>query len=71
MIDLTKKSTDELREELIAALKRHDWYYDRSDDPRYYHAGRASEMRINALVGQVPDGQEIYNKSNPFIARAS
>lgn len=59
MIDLTKKSTDELREELIAALKSHDWYYDRSDDPRYYHAGEESWANISRLIKLVPDGQAL------------
>lgn len=71
MIDLTKKSTDELREELIAALKAHDWYYDRSDDSRYYHAGRESAANIAHLIKLVPDGKEICDRHNPFLARAS
>ena len=66
MIDLTKKSTDELREDLIAALKAHDWYYDRSDDSRYYYAGRESAARIAHLIKLVPDGQDIYNKHTPW-----
>lgn len=71
MIDLTKYSTDELRDQLIAALKSHDWYYDRSDDSRYYYAGRESAARIARLVKLVPDGQEICDRHNPFLVRAS
>lgn len=62
-----EKTPDQLREELISALSSHDWYYDRSDDPRYYHAGKANFYRIRDLVKQVPDGEALYEQYHPKL----
>lgn len=62
------KTVEQLREELIQALCCHDWYYDRSDDPRSYQAGNASYYRIRALVKQVPDGEALYEQYHPKLS---
>lgn len=64
------KTVEQLREELIQALSRHDWYYDRSDDPRYYNAGKASFYLIRSLVKQVPDGEALYEQYQPKLSGA-
>lgn len=61
------KTPDQLREELIQALSRHDWYYDRSDDSRYYNAGKASFYLIRDLVKKVPDGEALYEQYHPKL----
>ena len=54
------KTQEEMRSELIALLRSHDWYYDRSDDHRAYNSGRESYEKIRDLVRQVPDGEALY-----------
>ena len=54
------KTQEELRTELIALLRSHDWYYDRADDWRAYSAGRSTYYRILDLVKQLPDGEALY-----------
>ena len=60
-MNLNELKPAQLREELIKRLKAHDWYYDRSDDPQTYRHGREERQAIQWLVGQVPDGQDLYN----------
>lgn len=54
------KTQEELRSELIALMRSHDWYYDRSDDWRSYTNGRATHYQILELVKQLPDGEALY-----------
>lgn len=54
------------REELLRLLATHDWTYDRSDDSRYYQAGRTTHLRILDLMKVVPDGAELYRIHCPF-----
>lgn len=48
-------------EVLAAALKKHDWYYMMSDDPRVNDKGRESSRQLKALVAQLGDeGEKMY-----------
>lgn len=44
-----KSETELVREEYEQALRRHDWYYQYSDDRNSYRAGVASAGKISAL----------------------
>ena len=50
------------RDELIEALRTHDWYYRMSDDSRAYRRGQDQWERIQSLASQVDDGQELIAK---------
>ena len=63
-----QKTPEQLREELIDALKRHDWHYGYSDDYRYWRAGADQRQRIRQLVALVPDGQGLYDQHRPADA---
>ena len=39
-----------VRKELEESLKRHDWYYDYSDDGGVWRAGQRSYERISSLM---------------------
>lgn len=48
-------------ENLERLLKNHDWYYEMSDDFRWYSAGETQRRRILALVEQLGDeGRRLY-----------
>jgi len=54
--------TGTLTEALALAMKGHDWYYDRSDDPFWYRKGRAQYERMSyAFAG--------LDKVDPVLAR--
>jgi len=55
-------------DELEIALYQHDWYYQMSDDYRYYQAGKHSWERILDLMKKVgePKAKELYEKYSPF-----
>lgn len=52
--------------ELEAALIAHDWYYQMSDDYRYYTAGRDAASHIQQLmreataVGKGEEAEKLY-----------
>ena len=49
-------------------LKSHDWFYQYSDDSKYYRAGRESAAKINYILQKNkdnPEYQELYNKMQP------
>jgi len=60
---------DKKRNELIALLERHDWYYTLADDARYYYAGCENYQKIVSLMKEVADGEKLYgtyyNKAFP------
>jgi len=52
-------------DELIAAMKVHDWYYDYSDDGRVYRAGRASEDNLEKLFQTCGRPVAVWNEHCP------
>jgi len=44
--------------ELEAALIAHDWYYQMSDDYKYYTAGRAEATNIRGLMQAAKDNNK-------------
>lgn len=59
------ENTQDLREQLLKELKRHDWFYEYSDDYSEWSAGSAHRKLILSLVPQVPDGQALYDQHKP------
>lgn len=57
--------TKTLRDELIDLLKKHDWYYEFSDDKMYWREGSAQRQRICAILPQVEDGQALFDQYKP------
>ncbi len=50
-------------------LQNHDWYFERSDDFRWYQAGRDEAEEIHKIIRNLEDvnkGVELYNKHTPF-----
>lgn len=62
---MSEATEDELREELVDLLQRHDWYYERAASAEAWRAGHATWQRICALVKLVPNGREIYGQYCP------
>lgn len=51
------------KQDFAQLLEMHDWYYDRSEDPRVYKKGaeqRKTIFRIKAQLGE--DGEYLYLK---------
>ena len=42
------------------ALKRHDWYYDFSDDPGVWRAGSAEQARLQGIARESPAHEKLY-----------
>jgi len=63
---------NELLAQLEAALKRHDWYYDYSDDHRVWSSGNANWKLIQDLrhrlniEGQGDAAKAIYDRYSPY-----
>ncbi len=57
---MSEPTMEELRAQLETALKQHDWFFDRADDPRYYAAGREQRTHILSLAKKIPDGIEMF-----------
>jgi hypothetical protein len=61
----------QLRAQLEAELKRHDWYYSYSDDGRAYRAGNAHAKQIDGLYKKFSEVQgeaaakELWNSIAP------
>ena len=49
-----------LANELKLAMKGHDWYYDRSDDPFWYRKGRAQYERMTYAFAGLDKVDEKY-----------
>lgn len=53
-------------------LKSHDWFYNYSDDPRYYRKGSneseviRSLMQTAAVNGEGEEACALFNKYNPY-----
>ena len=59
------RTPEQLRNDLIDLLKKHDWYFDHSDDFSVWSRGNSERKHINELVRLVPDGQELLDASWP------
>lgn len=57
------------------ALRSHDWYYDYSDDHRYYTKGRDEWAAISRMrkelkeAGLDAEAQALYDQIQPFGKR--
>lgn len=52
-------------EQLIKAMKSHDWFYDYSDDISVYRAGKASEQELYRLYVSLGSPKAIWNEHCP------
>jgi len=50
------------RDELIEALRTHNWFYPMSDDHGVWTRGQDQWERIQSLASKVADGQELIAK---------
>ncbi len=63
-----KNENIKLLVQLEELLKYHDWYYNMSDDNRYYTAGREESKKIQQTMEKLNNNncsvmaQELYNK---------
>lgn len=48
-------------EEYIELLKKHDWYYSASDDPRVYDIGHNERSRLKNLARNNPNFRLMYD----------
>lgn len=65
-----KNENIKLLVQLEELLKNHDWYYNMSDDHRYYTAGRKESQKIQQTIEKLNNNncsvmaQELYSKYN-------
>lgn len=59
------RTPEQLRNDLIDLLKKHDWYFDRSDDFTAWSRGNAERKQIHDLARLVPDGPELLAAHMP------
>ena len=55
---------------LQKALNTHDWYYQRSDDPRVYRRGTQQKNDLNILMTNLGDetlALSLYNRACPWV----
>lgn len=65
---LMQAPEERLEQELIKALKSHDWYHAMSDDHRYWAGGQASMKRIKHLMREMKDSdraEELFEEFAP------
>jgi hypothetical protein len=57
-----------IEDQLITALKSHDWYYQMSDDPRWWEKGSNEADEISALMSQLPRerAKELHDMYSPY-----
>lgn len=49
-------------------VKHHDWYYNYSDDHRYWSAGNSAAQEIRKLMDQLgPEAVKFYNQACPWL----
>ena len=53
------------QEEYISALKSHDWWYDRSDDPSVYRSGSRERADLVAAAEKIDPDYAIWNAYAP------
>lgn len=55
-------------EEFKHALKNHDWYYERSDDPGEYHKGLSNHHTLVDICYGNPELQKLFDEKKATIA---
>ena len=71
-----KTNTIKLLETLESQLKHHDWFYDYSDDSRYYNSGLREFTHIWQTIEQLQDIGEnefdqaidMYKQYKPIVS---
>ena len=59
-----KISTIKLLETLESQLKHHDWFYEYSDDSRYYNSGLREFTQIWQIIEQLQElGENEFDKA--------
>lgn len=48
-----------------AALSRHDWFWERSEDPSVIRAGQASWLKVTFLAGELDADRSVWNSVCP------
>ena len=58
---------EDVKADLQAALKSHDWYFEFSDDHRYWKKGVEQQKNIQRLIRQVDkkEAQKLWKKYAP------
>ena len=52
-------------EEYTELLKKHDWYYDYSDDHSVYERGYRQRNKLHQLAEEIDRDYELYNQYAP------
>jgi uncharacterized ParB-like nuclease family protein len=52
------------KEDFIKMLKGHDWYYQFSDDHRYWSAGNSQRKAIQAVLKDHPEWRTLYDEES-------
>ena len=62
-----KENEQDIEQQLIDALRSHDWHYQMSDDPRWWEAGNDEAMAIRALMKKLPQdrAEQLYKMYDP------
>jgi len=59
--DLSGTVKKKKMKQLEDLLKKHDWFYFYSDDPRYYKKGTEEQSVIRKLIDEIgKDGMKLY-----------
>ena len=58
-------------ETYIQALRRHDWYYEWSDDPGVYRRGSAERDTLRRLRDQLDEGYSVWNQYAPEMFKVN
>lgn len=62
---MTEAELTALRVEFVRRLRGHDWGYQYADDSGAYHKGMETQRWLEATIGQLPDGVELWNAYAP------
>lgn len=68
---MTESELTALRARFIEALRVQDWSYQYADDYTAYQAGKAGLEQLRQLVGQLPDGVQLWNAYAPVGSKLS
>ena len=54
--------TEDLKEQYLEMLRKHDWYYEYSDSNAVYEAGSRARTKILDMARKVDPDYTIYNE---------
>lgn len=57
-------------EEFQIELQNHDWHYEMSDDPKYYHAGKYNEHRLKSIADKNPELKAMFDAIYQRVQKA-